>query len=591
MHFQYIPYMWILLASAVVAAALGAYAWRHRTVPGATPFVALMAASVVWALANGLEMAGTDLPTKLFWANTQYLSFAISPLAWLALALEYTGRGAWLTRRRLVLASLIPVTTMIIAWTDPIHSLLRRNVHLDFAGPFPVISKTAGSWFWVGIPYGYLLMLIAVYLLIDSQKRLPAIYRGQALVLASVAIMPMLSSALFNLGLSPFPRHDVTPALFGLFGIVGAWGLFRYRLFDLVPVARATVIEEMDDGVIVLDAQARIVDLNAAAQRILGQINSRAIGRPAAEVFGPWPALIELCQDAAVTRTETAIEREGTQQVYDLHSSPLTDGRGQVMGQVIVFRDVTDRKLAQAQLLQQQRALAVLEERERLAREFHDSLGQTLGFVNVQAQAVREMLAREQTIPADALLARLAEVVQEAQADVGEYILGVKGITLTTQGLIPALEQYLRRFSDHCGLHTELILPDDWEGEAFEPVVEVQLLRIIQEALTNVRKHADARSVRLTFVRHAAQAQVTIEDDGCGFDPGPHPYPPPKLGEGERERVHSPISREGQREGAHFGLHIMAERAAEVGGSLQVQSSPGRGTKVIVRVPLRHARE
>ncbi len=578
MHFQYIPYIWILLASAVVAAALGVYAWRHRAVPGAAPFAILMSASVVWTLANGLEMAGTNLPTKLFWANVQYLSFAISPLAWLALALEYTGRGAWLTRRNLALVSLGPVTTIILAWTNEFHGLLRRNVRLDFAGPFPVIAKTAGPWFWVAIPYAYLLMLIAAYLLIDSQRWLPRIYRGQALVLASVAIMPLLSSGLYNLGLSPIPRHDVTPALFSLFGIVGAWGLFRYRLFDLVPVARATVIERMDDGVVVLNAQARIVDLNAAARRILGQMNQQVIGRPAAEVFGPWPAMIELCQEASVTHVETAIEREATQQVYDLHSSPLTDGHGQVMGQIIVFRDVTDRKLAQAQLLQQQRALAALEERERLAREYHDSLGQTLGFVNVQAQAVREMLARGQTAPADTSLARLAEVVQEAQADVREYILGVKGSALTSRGLIPALEQYLRRFSDHYGLHTELILPDDWEGEAFEPIVEVQLLRIIQEALTNVRKHADARSVRLTFMCRAGQAQVVVEDDGRGFDPGPHPGPPPILGEGERE-------------GAHFGLRIMRERAAEVGGSFQVQSSPGHGTKVVVQAPLRHAQE
>jgi PAS domain S-box-containing protein len=569
MHFQYIPYIWILLASAVVAAALGVYAWRHRAVPGATPFAVLMSASVVWTLANGLEMAGTDLPTKLFWANVQYLCYVILPLAWLALTLQYTGRKEWLTRRNLALLSIEPLITVALVWINDLHGLMRRNIYLDTAGPFPVIGKTFGPWFWVHAAYTYVLILLTLYLFVAALRASP-LYRRQTLVLLIGVLLPVIWNALYNLGLSPFPRYDVSPAVISLSGMVVAWGLFRYRLFDLMPVARATVIEGMADGVVVLDGQARIVDLNAAARRILGQMSQQAIGRPAAEVFSPWPAVIELCQDTAVTHSETVIESEATQQVYDLHSSPLTDGRGQVMGQVIVFHDITDRKLAQAQLLQQQRALAVLEERERLAREFHDSLGQTLGFVNVQAQAVREMLARGQTAPADTSLARLAEVVQEAQADAREYILGVKGITLTTQGLIPALEQYLQRFSDHWGLHTELILPDDWEGEAFEPVVEVQLLRIIQEALTNVRKHADARSVRLTFMRHAGQAQVIVEDDGRGFDPGL----PPELGDGERERT-------------HFGLHIMAERAAGVGGSLQVQSAPGQGTKVIVRVPLR----
>jgi hypothetical protein len=91
MHFQYIPYIWILLVSAVVTAALGIYAWRHRDVSGAASFAVLMLAALVWSLANALEMAGTDLPTKLFWANVQYLCYVTLPVAWLALALHSPG--------------------------------------------------------------------------------------------------------------------------------------------------------------------------------------------------------------------------------------------------------------------------------------------------------------------------------------------------------------------------------------------------------------------------------------------------------------------------------------------------------------------
>ena len=565
MHFQYIPYIWLLLASAAVAAALGIYAWRHRTVPGATPFAVLMLVVVVWSLANALEMAGTDLPTKIFWANVQYLCYGAIPVAWLALALQYTGRGGWLTRSRLAWLAIEPLITVLLVWTNDLHGLMRRNVHLDTAGPFPVIGKTFGPWFWVHAAYTYLLLLVIIYLYVETLPRVPLFYRKQILVLLISFLLPLAWNLLYNFGLSPVPRHDLAPAMLSLAGVGVAWTLFRYRLFDLVPVARATVIESMADGVIVLDAQNRIVDLNPAAQETLGWTASQAVGQQAAQVFSAWPDLIALCRNATVTQTESVLGTGDAQRYYDLHSSPLSDRRGRPIGRVIALRDVTERKHAQIQLLQQQRALAALEERERLGRELHDSLGQVLGYVNVQVQAARELFSSGQAATADATLSRLAKVAQEAHADVREYILGMKTSVSPEWGFFPALEQYLQRFSQNYGIQIALSLPDDRAECPFMPAVEVQLLRIIQEALTNVRKHAGARSVQVLFTFSADQAQVLIEDDGCGFDP----------------------ARLTTSDGQHFGARIMRERAEEVGGTLEVRSAPGQGTKVIVQIPLR----
>jgi signal transduction histidine kinase len=171
---------------------------------------------------------------------------------------------------------------------------------------------------------------------------------------------------------------------------------------------------------------------------------------------------------------------------------------------------------------------------------------------------------------ADAHLARLAVIAQDAHTDVREYILSVKVALSPERGFFSALDQYLRRFEQHYEIQTGWINPDDLAEGALEPVVEVQLLRIIQEALSNVRKHAAARQVEVSFASQGDQALVTVEDDGQGFDPA------------SRLRL---WGRAG--EGAHFGLCIMRERAEAVGGSLQVRSAPGQGTKVIVQVPLR----
>ncbi len=566
MHFQYIPYIWLLLASAAVGAGLQFYAWRHRTAPGATPFAILCLAATVWAVSNALEMAGTDLPTKLFWANVQYLVYAALPLAWLALVLQYTGRGAWLTPRRLALLAVEPAIAVVLAWTSEFHGLIRQSVYLDTAGPFPVIGKTYGPWFWVHVAYSYSLFATCIYLSVAALQRAPRLYRRQTITILIGFLLPLVANVLYNLGVSPVPRHDLAPAVLGFSAIVVGFGLFRFRLFDIRPIARDTVIDSMNDGMVVLDAQNRIVDLNPAAERILGVTASHAVGRVAEDLFSSWPRLVELCRSPAVAHIELSLDTRDKPRWYDVHISPLTDRHSQPMGQAIVWRDITDRKEAEAQLLRQQRVLAGLEERERLARGLHDNLAQVLSYANMQAQAIRELLANGQTDVADSQLARLVDATHEAHADAREYIFGVMTGISPKQGLHAALGQYLQRFGQTCGLYTELIVPEPkaLAEASLEPTVEIQLLRIVQEALTNARKHACATSVRVSLALDDGQVRVMVEDDGRGFDMT-------QLPAGNAQT---------------FGLHIMRERAAEVEGTLQVLSAPGQGTQITVRVPL-----
>jgi PAS domain S-box-containing protein len=568
MHFQFISYAWILLASALVTAAVGFYAWRQRRVPGARPVAVISAIAAAWSLANALEMAGTDLPTKLFWANVQYACYGTLPLASLALALHYAGQGRWLTRRRLAGLAVVPIVTLVLVWTEPLDGLIRQGVYLDTAGPFPVIGKTYGPWFWVFAAYSYGLFLIAIYLLVQALRRASPLYRGQSLILLIALCLPLVWNALYSFGLSPVPRHDIAPAIVCLSGIVAAWGLFRFRLLDIVPIARGAVIEDMDSGVIVLDQQQRVVDLNPEAQRILDYPAARAIGRQAEEVFDAWPALAGLYRDS-VARVEAVMEVGGTPHTYESHISPLTDRDGQRIGRVIILHDITEYRKARAQLLQQQLALAVLEERERIARELHDSLGQVLAYVNTQAQAACQLLSEGQTATAENYLTRLVAVAQEAQGDVREYIASAKGATSSRSGFFTTLAHYLQRFSQNYKIHTELTVSEDLAEDALEPAVEVQLVRIIQEALVNVRKHAGASSVRVSLAVEGGQPagqvmQVMVQDDGRGFEPAR-----PSAGGAQS-----------------FGLSIMRERAEGIGSRLEIRSAPGQGTSVIVWVPL-----
>jgi signal transduction histidine kinase len=358
-----------------------------------------------------------------------------------------------------------------------------------------------------------------------------------------------------------------------------AIALFGFRIFDPLPTARRTAVEQTREGMVVLDARERVASLNPAAASMLSISAVHARGRTLHELL---PAFPDLC--ARLTDAGNPIAASGLQEktpnvtdislgtgpearCYALDVSFLKDFRGLTIGRLLLLFDVTEQRRAQAQALEQQRTLAVIRERERLARELHDNLAQVLAFVNAQGQAVRRLLARGEIAAADEHVGRLVEVAREADTDIRESILGLR-VALTEQGLSRALATYLDQYEQRYGIHTELRRPEMLGDGAVEPLVEVQLLRIIQEALTNARKHSRARSVCVTFAAQDGCAQVTVQDDGCGFDPG--------------EAFGDSAGR--------VGLRVMRERAEEIGGTLAVQSAPGEGTQVIVTAPLARGR-
>lgn len=222
---------------------------------------------------------------------------------------------------------------------------------------------------------------------------------------------------------------------------------------------------------------------------------------------------------------------------------------------------VTERT---AKLVSSEAKVAAMEERERIGRELHDDLGQIIGYLNVQAQAAKNLLHQEQLAPAETALAQLAEVAQEAHQNIRQYILGVRSEPAPPPAdFFSALTHYLEQLKNRYNFTVQLSLPNEWLTSPLLPDVENQLLRVIQEALNNARKYAGVSQAQLLFTLHADEVQVIIADDGRGFDvdhPAADNLP-------------------------HFGLTIMRERLESVGGRLEIRSNPAGGTQIIARLP------
>lgn len=216
-----------------------------------------------------------------------------------------------------------------------------------------------------------------------------------------------------------------------------------------------------------------------------------------------------------------------------------------------------------AQLYQQLRFLATLEERDRLAGEMHDHLAQALGYLNVKASITCDLLANGQVDQAKESLQELKKAAKIVYKDVREVIFNLRTEVSSPTDFFTTLEGYLNDYKEHYGVNASLEIADR-DVVSFSPVVASQLLRIIQEALTNVRKHAGANKAWIRFDQTDDKAIIDIEDDGKGFDS-------------------SLITRHSRQ---CFGVKIMHERAESVGGRLKLYSQPGQGTRITVSLPL-----
>jgi two-component system nitrate/nitrite sensor histidine kinase NarX len=197
-----------------------------------------------------------------------------------------------------------------------------------------------------------------------------------------------------------------------------------------------------------------------------------------------------------------------------------------------------------------------------LARELHDHLAQALGYLNLKASITDNLLCGGQIDQAQASLLELKEVTQVIYTDVREAIFNLRTAISPEIGFLPTLQDYLAEYREHYGVNAHLIIGIE-ESADFSPEVANQLLRIIQEALANVRKHSNANQVWVHCRQDGDQVCISVEDDGDGFDP-------------------AQVEDEG---GQSFGLQIMRERAESIGGNLAFDSRPNGGTRVIVRAP------
>ncbi|HET7035515.1 MAG TPA: histidine kinase N-terminal 7TM domain-containing protein [Thermomicrobiaceae bacterium] len=496
MNWQALPYAGPLFLAAALGVVVAAVVQRRRDAPGSGALLLLVASGSLWAAAYGAAYLSAGMGAKLFWAKLAYTGATWTPFAWMIFAFVYTRRAGWLTRRTFLLLAFEPLLTIALLWTNQSHHLYWTRIAQPGAEHFPILSL--GLWFWAHTVYSYVLLAVASWPLLRVLTHSLRLFRRQATVLLLVILVPWLANLLSLLPLTPVSWPDLTPYAFPIVELLLAWNLTRWHLLDVVPVARDLSVQGMSDGIVVIDRTARVVDVNPAAQRMLGW-SSDELGQPVAELL--LPDMMRAVRRAAGSDAgvEVLLGTPGEARHHELTLSPLRDRRGRPTGQLLALHDVEERH-----------ALLVAEQAARRAAEAAQA---RLAFLAEASRVLGSSLDYEVTLQRVARLAvpRLAEycTVDLIHDDHSVSRLATAGREPAEAGWSAAVPLVARE--RQLGVLT-LMRTDGGGDPGDEMLLAEELARRAALAIDNARLYREARAavrVREDFVTTASHELKT----------------------------------------------------------------------------------
>jgi PAS domain S-box-containing protein len=551
MGWQLTPYLLGLLVAATASLLAGLGLWRTRRNPRSRTGAVLLLASAVWMTGNALELASIDLPVKIFWDKVQFVGICVIPTAWLVYMLRFTSRDGWVTRRNLVLLGIVPMITLVLAATNEAHSLIWSGCALDTSGHTAIKVDIYGPWLWLFIAYSYIEIASGLLLLVQALVHSGQLYRWQAsglsLAVLAVWIVSIVSEVV---GWRPIPDIDLTPVALAVTVPVLAWGFYRLRQRDIMPVAWEAIVESMQDRVVVVDGQNRILDMNPAAQQLVGRSLSEVIGEPVEQMWAEWPGVDTQISSGVATGREVTLGDGDEQRIYDVRSSPLTDWRGRSVSWVVVLRDITERVEAERQVA------ASLKEKEVLLQEIHHRVKNNLQIIssllNLQAQQLENQQILEAFRDSQNRIRSMALIHEQlygshdlAGIDFGAYI----------QDLLTFLFRSYQADSRQIRLDVET----DKVSLAIDQAVPCGL--IVNELVSNALKHAfpDGRQggIRVVLGADEGLLALAVSDDGIG------------LPEGFDHRTSTSL-----------GLQLVNSLVSQLDGEIMLEPGQGTGFKV-----------
>ncbi|HPH96535.1 MAG TPA: histidine kinase N-terminal 7TM domain-containing protein [Anaerolineaceae bacterium] len=340
---QYQIFVILAPISLLVSIGTGLYAWRFRHKPLGRSLALMMIPVCGYLITNTLELVDPTESGTLFWGKAGYLFAPSLAVLWLAFALDYTGRQAWLAPRRLWMLFIVPTLTLSLVLTNEWHHLIWTSTRFIPRSGFLYLSVSYGPWFWVNTIYSYALLLLGTFLVVREYILYFKSYRSQSIWVLIGMVIPLAAHAVYVYRLFPAWQKDYSPIGFAFTGLALTIGIFRYQLISLAPIARSLVMDYIQDGLCVLDHQERVIDANPAFLAITSQTIADLVGRPAAEALPFWNEL-NVPQNTPLWQSTLDLKQEGEIFSYEVRVIEIARSRKTALGRLLALHDYTERK-------------------------------------------------------------------------------------------------------------------------------------------------------------------------------------------------------------------------------------------------------
>ncbi len=593
-----------LAVAALVLMTTAVITWPRRHIAHwIFPFLSLALAVSIWLMGYALELSVMGLENKLLWAKIEYIGIAFTPVSWFLFAYQFLNQNTRNLKRLFLLLTILPLITIVIAFTNEQHGLLWTQNNLDESGPIVMMANSYGGWFWIHSAYSYLLILGGIALFFRTIKLYPGPFRRQSVVLILAAGTPMLGNALYLAGLSPIPDFDLTPFSFAVSALLITWGVARLDLFDITPIARSIVVESLPDGIVMLDMQNRILDVNAVGKQLLLLDGRDVVGQTLDSMPGDFARLLANYDSPTLELDdEIQVVIDGQAQHFSLRIRPFYISGPYPRARILLLRDISRRIAAESGIRQRNLELRQLFTEAQIARETAEQASRAksdlvakvshelrtpLSAIIGYAEMLQEGPYGELTERQEHYLNRIVEnggylnEQVEDLLDLSRINSEKLEINLYEFDLEDTLQQVINRVQPaadekNLAFSVELspAVPRQVTGNS------IRLQQILINLCTSAIKFTDAGEVRLSVERADAEHWcIKVSDSGKG------------IPQNELANIFQPFHQIGPtmirgKSGVGLGLAIVKELVTALNGKIDVVSQLDKGSTFIVTLPL-----
>ena len=337
----------LLLFSALLTCIASIIAWR-RSVPGSFALSLLLFCMTIWSGSYAFQWLPISPSFKALLPNITYIGVIAVPSLFLLFALNFSNHGEWSNRTLLLVLLIEPIITLVLVWTNKFHHLVFQSANLINQNNITWLQLQQGPWYFVNLAYSYIVIVLGVIVLMYGMMRSSPLLRSHYRIILFASLIPW-GLNIFNEYTVGTANFDLTPVAFGFSGILFTYSVMHNSFMNIIPIARSRIIESMSDGVLVVDIENRIVDINPAMENFLNRRPASFLGKSASEALEIWMDQNDFLTNAQETRTELRIPNAPSRYL-DLRVTPLYDDYQRLKGRLMVFRDITDRKLVEKKL-------------------------------------------------------------------------------------------------------------------------------------------------------------------------------------------------------------------------------------------------